>query len=110
MRLALALVAVLIASPALAVDGKLVVSEDKQETIFVWKDEAALLDGEAVLAANAGDLIGSALNDGFACGIRLPQRVITADPTPDIIRVIVVGGEHAGCRGLVRRENFVPKR
>ncbi|MBE7186176.1 MAG: hypothetical protein INR68_17405 [Methylobacterium mesophilicum] len=104
------LVAIVVASPAFAVEGTIIgKGADGEPYIDIWRTQEAAED--ASVLAQVGKKVSAVapLDEFRACTIATPQRAVTADPNADYVRVIVVDGEQDGCRGLVRRDQFEPK-
>lgn len=110
MRALLLTTMLLIASPTLAQDGQIAGSFAGQQIVHVFRTDSALLDVQALLDANAVNEAKQLATADAACTVATGQRAVTANPREPIIRVVVVSGEQAGCRGLIRREDFVPRR
>lgn len=106
MRLALALV-LLLATPALALEGTLVPSGG-QAKIPVWRSAQAQDDGQALLRSKADGTLWLHL---LACVAEPGTRAVLGGPDPGLYRrgVIVLDGQAKGCRGVVSKENFKEK-
>lgn len=106
--MALALVIVTLASPALGLEGRLV-PLDSSQSVIVWRSKDAMGEGNSLMRAKAdpGLIVRLA-----ACGVKSGTRAVSTIKTEGsmfsgyALAVTVIEGQFSGCRGFVALKEF----
>lgn len=77
------------------------------ESIVVWRDQAAMVEGLTLVANNVHRSNPAVLLPLIACVVDRGTRVVVTSAPKGYVTVVVVDGKNSGCRGLILQRNLV---
>jgi hypothetical protein len=100
---------VTVASPALALEGRLVPLNSSTTSVIVWNSKDAMDEGDALMRAKADPKLIVRL---AACAVKSGTRAVSTIKTEGsmfqgyAVAVTVIEGPFSGCRGFVDLKEF----